>query len=175
MNLIDIGKKIAEYGAPLLGGAIAGPAGAAIGQIVATQFGADVNDAPDLLKKITEDPNAKIKLIEIQSNCAIELQKITLQMAQNELAKEQTYTGDAQDARKSNQNPRTIDNTIKIILVASVIAIIFYCLYGIIKGDINQNEGQIIYMVLGSVLTALTAMVFSYWGRTGAINLPGKN
>lgn len=36
MDWSDVGKKIISVGAPLLGGALGGPAGAAIGQVVAS-------------------------------------------------------------------------------------------------------------------------------------------
>jgi len=39
MNWMDIGKQAIQMGAPILGGALGGPAGAAVGAWVAGQFG----------------------------------------------------------------------------------------------------------------------------------------
>jgi len=44
MNLSDLGKLVAQYGAPILGGVLGGPAGASVGQVVANVFGGDINN-----------------------------------------------------------------------------------------------------------------------------------
>ena len=84
MSLEALGSLIAKA-APLLGSALAGPAGAAIGSVIATKFGGDVNATNDLINRIETDPTAKIKLLEIQSNNEVELQRIHMIMAENEL------------------------------------------------------------------------------------------
>ena len=67
MSLEALGSLIAKS-APLLGGVLAGPAGAAIGSVIAAKFGGNINDTSDLINRIEGDPNAKIKLLDIQSN-----------------------------------------------------------------------------------------------------------
>src|ERR1700719_772215 len=77
--------KIISNAAPLLGGVLGGPAGAAIGSIVAAKFGGDLADPSDLLAKIQADPQAALKLMEIQSNNQVELEKLHVAMASDAL------------------------------------------------------------------------------------------
>ncbi len=73
MDWSDLGKNIIKFGAPILGGAVAGPAGAALGGTLAAMFGANPDSPKDILKKIKADPDAALKLLEIQSNERIKI------------------------------------------------------------------------------------------------------
>ena len=66
MDWSDVGKKIISVGAPLLGGALGGTAGAAIGQVVASQFGLTEASPDKVLEAITADPEARLKLTELE-------------------------------------------------------------------------------------------------------------
>ena len=97
MDWSDVGKKIISVGAPLLGGALGGPAGAAIGQVVASQFGLTEASPDKVLEAITADPEARLKLTELEfrhSERLIELE--------NEYFKLQTE--DVQQARSIHQH-----------------------------------------------------------------------
>jgi len=83
MDLKKLGKTVANF-APLLGSVIGGPAGGAIGEVVASAFG--TNNTDELENIIKTDPKAAIKLREIESNNLIELQKLKVQEAANVLA-----------------------------------------------------------------------------------------
>ena len=61
MDWSDVGKKIISVGAPLLGG----QAGAAIGQVIASQFGLTEASPDKVLEAITADPEARLKLTEL--------------------------------------------------------------------------------------------------------------
>jgi hypothetical protein len=67
--------------APLLGTAIMGPGGAAVGSLVANVLGTE--DEPESIAKALEGatPDQKAKLIELQENNRHELAKLTLQKA----------------------------------------------------------------------------------------------
>lgn len=77
MDWVELGKKIAGTGATLLGGAVGGAAGARLGAIVAEALGVDSNDPSDIAWAIERDPQAAVKLREIQSAERIRLQEIT--------------------------------------------------------------------------------------------------
>lgn len=62
----DVGKGVANI-APLLGTLIGGPAGAAIGRVIAGQYGTKPEPA-EVLAVIKADPEAQIKLTEILLN-----------------------------------------------------------------------------------------------------------
>ena len=72
MNWSKVGERIAGY-APLLGSVIGGPAGGAIGSVVASVFGVE-NTPESILKAVNADPEAGLKLrrIEIENKQAIE-------------------------------------------------------------------------------------------------------
>jgi hypothetical protein len=85
MNLEDLGKTIAKA-APLLGAVLAGPAGASLGSIIAAKFGGSDTSPDELNALIQADPNAALKLKEIESENEIQLAQIALQHAQTTAA-----------------------------------------------------------------------------------------
>lgn len=163
MNLADLGKMIISYGAPLLGTLIAGVPGNAIGQIVASAFGGDINDPDGLAKKIARDPDAKAKLEEIQSTQKVELQKLLVLSEQNRLQSENERMRIAfentQDARKQNVAYRTIYPQ---ILSTTVVAGFFACIYWIAAYTQDAADRDILYLLTGILGTAFGAVV-NYW------------
>lgn len=71
MNLADIGKKLAEYGLPILGGALGGPGGAAIGKMIASAVGANSEQPEDIMAAMTQNYEALVKLREIEAQLAL--------------------------------------------------------------------------------------------------------
>lgn len=71
--------------APLLGGALLGPAGAVGGKLIAAALGVD--EAPDkVAAALQADPQAAIKLAEIEANNKTQLQRMTLEAETARLA-----------------------------------------------------------------------------------------
>jgi hypothetical protein len=70
MNLAELGKTVAKY-APAIGALLPLPGGAAIGTAIAAAFGGDIKDPEALAWKIQQDPQAAIKLAELQNNLQI--------------------------------------------------------------------------------------------------------
>jgi hypothetical protein len=66
MSWLDIGKKAIELGAPVLGFALGGPAGASMAEGVARLFGADPTNPADVVAKMQADPDAATKLKEFE-------------------------------------------------------------------------------------------------------------
>jgi hypothetical protein len=85
MNLADLGRTIAKA-APLLGTALAGPAGATIGSLIASKFGGGDANPDELNALIQADPEAALKLKEIENTHETQLAQIALQHAQTEAA-----------------------------------------------------------------------------------------
>ncbi len=159
-SLKELGRTAERYGAPLLGTVIAGPAGTAIGQIVAAQFGGDANDPDDLIKRIQSDPDAALKLTAIESSERVELERLSVDKKKAQLL-------DVEDARANNiRNTKLSDEIIKIYLVVSLSLMVFMCLYALIKGEVTGVEANIISGILGSSFTAVLAMVYFYWGNS---------
>ena len=87
MDWSDLGESIASM-APMLGSAF-GPGGTAIGGLISAAFGGNGKESPDeLAKLIAADPQAAMKLREIESNNKVELERLVIQGRSNELAHE---------------------------------------------------------------------------------------
>lgn len=82
----QLGDTVAKF-APLLGGALGGPGGAAIGQLVAAAFG--VENTPDAIEQaVARDPQAAIKLQEIQMRHKERLEELALERHRADLEAE---------------------------------------------------------------------------------------
>ena len=85
MDWSDLGSSIADM-APMLGSAF-GPGGTVIGSLISSAFGGSGKETPDELDKLIKaDPQAALKLREIESNNKVELEKLIIQGKANELA-----------------------------------------------------------------------------------------
>jgi hypothetical protein len=67
--------------APLLGGALGGPGGAALGGLIAATFGGDPNDPEQLLAHVQADPQAAVKLREIELKHKERFEELAVQRA----------------------------------------------------------------------------------------------
>lgn len=83
----DLGATVAKA-APLLGGALFGPGGAAIGQMVAAEFGVDGNDPEAVKKAIEKDPEAALKLRQIETRHKERLEEIAFKRHEADLTAE---------------------------------------------------------------------------------------
>lgn len=81
-----LGRQVADY-APLLGQVLGGPLGGGIGEVVAATLGTAA-DPEAIVAKLRQDPEAHLKIIEIESNQKVELQRILMQRESNRLALE---------------------------------------------------------------------------------------
>lgn len=84
MEWKDVAASVGKF-APLVGTLIGGPAGAAIGGLVAAALG--TAGTPDAINAaIATDPNAALKLAQFQSDNAVKLQAMVYAHADNQLA-----------------------------------------------------------------------------------------
>lgn len=73
--------------APILGTLLGGPAGGAVGAIIASGLG--VGNTPDDVKvALATNPDAAVKLAQIEKDRQVELQQLVMQSEQNRLANE---------------------------------------------------------------------------------------
>lgn len=113
MDWKEVGKRIAEY-APELGAAWGGPAGAAIGtlaSLVAGAFGLSPDAKPEeIMAAIEKDPQAAIKLKEIETNAKVEIHRLNVQLAiqesQQETVRLQAVNATMQSESKSEHWPQ---------------------------------------------------------------------
>lgn len=72
--LMSVVKKVA----PILGGSIAGPGGAALATVIADKFGGSELSQEEVVEKIQLDPEAKDKLLEIQTQYLLERERLAI-------------------------------------------------------------------------------------------------
>ncbi len=163
MDLKSLGQTIIALGFPLLGSAVAGPAGYAIGQIVASEFGGDAKNPLSLADKIEGDPNAHVKLAEIESNQKVQLQNIAMLMAENDLKFEtQQMEIDFQNTKSARENNAQTKSWMPEILSGLIIIGFFGCVYWIAAYPQDKSDSEILYMLLGSVSMSFGAVI-NYW------------
>lgn len=160
MDFAKLAKIVAPF-APLIGSVLPIPGGAAIGQLIAHEFGGSVDNPNALAELISADPNAEVKLTEIQSNCKVQLQQIMMQNAQNELVNEaaeiESDRLDRADARKNNAKSYMPEIVTFIIITGFMAAA---CM--LLKGNVTDTNQQVLFMMLGTISTAFGGAV-SYW------------
>lgn len=152
MNWSELGEKVASF-APLLGGVVGGPAGGAIGSVIASVFGVD--NKPDLiLNAINRDPDAALKLKEIELDNKVELQKIAIELAKAEIA-------DKQDSRKQHKHskvPAILSGVLSFVIVG-IIYLLFYTV-------VPEGSKDVLFMLLGVVVKEWGGAMQYWFGTT---------
>lgn len=166
MDLTNLAKAVANF-APLIGSILPIPGGAAIGTLIAHAFGGDINNPDQLASMITADPNAQVKLAEIEANTKVQLQQILMQNAQNELAAEtariQSDQQDRADARKNGQT------SIMPSVVTFIIIIGFFsCFVLLLMCDGTLPDAQVLYMMVGTISTAFGGAITFWLGSSAS-------
>jgi hypothetical protein len=167
MNWSDIGNIVGKA-APVVGTLLGGPAGAAVGALVSNALG--VSNDPDAVNAaLAANPDAMVRLQELQTNAKVELQRIDAQVRLNELQAEGAqYAAEAADrdsARKlAAQQPHDfIRPTITLVMVGGTL----FIMVAIILGWANEALGNPI--VTGTACTlvglwmGLTKESMGFW------------
>lgn len=157
MDWKGVGNAVIKAGAPLLGGALFGPAGAAVGSIVAAQFGVSPDATPEqVLTAIKGDPDAALKLRKIETDHVEHLQALENERLRIE-------TADVQSARNVHQHH----------WMPSAITLLMCAMFGMIIGAlfilaVPVDNKDIVVYITGQVSGILTSCV-TYWvGSTRA-------
>lgn len=163
MTLLEVGKLIIQYGAPLLGFSLGGPAGASIVSEIASLFGADETNPSDILSKIQSDPEAKVKLAQIEAGKATELQQIAFNnlKAQYDHIDHQTDDDikDVEDARKMMETTHDwFPHALSTLIVLSFIVGLILCY----KVPI-PNENRDIILGMSAAMMYSLFMVCRFW------------
>lgn len=158
MDWKEIGRTAASVGAPLLGGALFGPAGAAVGSIIAAQFGVSPDATPDQVMTAIDaaGPDAALKLRKIETDHVERLQELENERLRIE-------TADVQNARNVHQHH----------WMPSVITMVMCAMFGCIVGALfiwaipGENKDIVVYMA-GQVSGLLASCVVYWVGSTRA-------
>ena len=157
MDWKQVGNTAISVGAPLLGGALFGPAGAAVGSIIAGKFGVSPESTPEqVMAAITGDPDAALKLRQIETTHIERLQALENERLRIE-------TADVQNARSAHQH-HWMPSAITLLMCAMFGMIIGALFIWAVPGD---NKDIVVY-ITGQVSGILTSCV-TYWvGSTRA-------
>jgi len=155
MNWSDL-KSVVGKAAPVVGTLLGGPAGAAVGGLVAAALGTD--NTPDAVSAaLIGNPDAIVKLQELQTNAKVQLQQLAVTAEANRLA-------DVQNARaRQTANPK--DYTPQCL--AAGVTVGFFCVLGaVMLADLPQGVHDLLLVMVGALQTAWTAIISYYFGSS---------
>ena len=157
MDWKDVGNAVIKAGAPLLGGALFGPAGSVIASIISGNLGVSPESTPEqVMAAITSDPDAALKLRKIETDHVEHLQALENERLRIE-------TADVQNARSAHQHH----------WMPSVITMVMCAMFGCIVGALfiwaipGENKDIVVYMA-GQVSGLLASCVVYWVGSTRA-------
>lgn len=149
MDWKQVGNTAIAVGAPLLGGALFGPAGAAVGSIIAGKFGVSPDATPDqVLTAINGDPDAALKLRKIETDHVEHLQALENERLRIE-------TADVQNARSVHQHhwmPSVLTLSLMVMFACAFNALLFMVLPDGNRDMVNFMLGQLSGWLSGAVV-----------------------
>lgn len=143
-----VGRAIADA-APVLGSVIGGPAGGAVGAMIASTLGTSASPEA-VLEKLKSDPEALMKIKQLEADERQHIRDIQLQTLQAELA-------DVQSARASHKD-HWMPSTITILLFLMVCAMAGMLMFYPIP---DANRDMCVYLF--GAITGLFTSAVSYW------------
>ena len=154
MDLSAIKKAISAY-APLLGSAVGGQAGGIVGSLIATAFGGNFQNQQDLLTKIQSDPEAAIKLRQLQDQ-----HQEALMVLENQKAA--IITADIQNARKRQLEEEKIIGSRD--WVVPILAFFVLFIYAIIQFYVIFNPSSADDLVSARLQDVVIIVMSYYFG-----------
>ncbi|MBQ2648276.1 MAG: hypothetical protein IJF82_14635 [Achromobacter sp.] len=164
---------VVSKAAPVLGGVLGGPAGVAVGGLVATALGTDAS--PDSVSAaILRDPQAAIKLKELETNSRVQLQQLAVTAEQNRLqaaaAQHASQAADRDSARRlAAQQPRDwVRPAVTVLLLLGAAGIVFFVFSGMAEGLLRDATASLtIGTVIGYWFNELKQVLAFWFGTTG--------
>ena len=152
MKWEEVAKHVSKA-APLLGTVLGGPAGGAIGAIVASAFG--VENTPDAISEaVKKDPKAALKLKEIELKHKETLEQQAFNVLDVELKDKQS----ARDAHKHSRMPSVICIALTFLVGAGA-----YMLFTI---TIPTANDELAFLLFGTVLAKWGDSIAFWVGTT---------
>lgn len=162
--------NLVKTSAPLLGTVIGGPAGTVVGglaggaiSLIAQAFGIEDVENPDkIYEAIRADPEAAIKLREIELSNKVELQRLALQL-------DQAYLQDTQNARQRQieVEKTTGKKDINLYVLAWIVITGFFaltCTLTFVKLP-NDSTG-VIFLLFGALVAGFTQVINYFFGSS---------
>lgn len=155
MDWKDIASIVGKA-APVVGTLLGGPAGAAVGSLISAALGTE--NTPDAVSAaLLGDPDAIVKIQELQTNAKVQLQQLAVTAEANRLA-------DVQNARaRQTANPNDKTPT---FLAAGVTAGFFGALAVVMLAPLQSAVHDLLLVMIGALQTAWVAIISYYFGSS---------
>ena len=150
MDWKDVGKTVASA-APVLGSLLGGPVGTAAGTLIASVFGVDPNPN-EVAKAIKQDPEAIIRLKEIELNHKEEIHNMAVRELELRLA-------DKQNARNMQMNTQS---NFPALLTGSIMALLTAALLSLFGIDIPDGNRDMVNMLIGALI-GFGSTAIAFW------------
>jgi hypothetical protein len=172
INLQTLVHTVAQV-APLLGNALAGPGGAAVGQVIAAKLGGNSGTPEALHALIQNDPDARLKLKQIESDHQMELQRLTLQAASQAL--QETFQ-DRSSARQREISTASILSTQRdhtpAVLAYLLTSGLFLVILALLFVPLPYENAYVIWGLVSSLATVWIGAMGYYHGSSLAATKP---
>lgn len=166
MNWKDIAGVVGKV-APLAGTLIGGPAGAAIGGLVAAALGTD--NTPDAIHAaIATDPQAALKLAQWEGDNTVKLQQMVYAHADNELAAQTAaIQSDVEDRKSARLREVDAKDTATPSALAFLVTAGFFGTLGflLVEGKPVMG-GDALLVMLGALGGAWASIIAYYFGSS---------
>lgn len=159
MEWKDIAGAVGKA-APILGTLLGGPAGAAVGSIIASAIGTGADPA-EVERAISADPAALVKLREIEASKTVRLQELAADMAKAEI---QTAAADRASARE--REAKTGDTFTPRVLALLFVVGWFFVQSFLLLNVIEDGMREIVMRSMGTLDMALGLVLSYYFGSS---------
>lgn len=158
MDWKDIASKVGTV-APILGTLLGGPAGAAVGGLVASALGTGANPG-EVAAAMTGNSDAIVKLRELETQQQTRFQELLADQAKATL---QAEVGDRDSARKMQETTRS---QMPAVLAMVVTVGFFGILAALLMNGLPKDGGEVLMLLVGSLASAWTGVLSFYFGTT---------
>lgn len=160
--------NIVSKSAPLLGSLIPIPGAAVVLELLSSAFGANSNE--DLLSKMVADPEAAVKIAQIEAEHKVKLQELNNSLEESKLnAKTQVLQAlvadrsSARDREIDLDKAGTRDYTQQFLILAIITAIIIIIVI-LGFGKIDSNEITILSVIATMLAREIKSIIDYYFG-----------
>ncbi|UXI00431.1 hypothetical protein [Photobacterium sp. TY1-4] len=158
-------KSLIGDAAPLVGTLLGGPAGGAVGSMVASALG--VQNTPEAIEHaLVTDTEALYKLRKLESEHELELKRLAIEDGKLKVAEQQARLKDTQHAREQHKDHwmPSLLALLLCVMVTGMFAALFF-------GEPAQEYAQVLIMITGTVLGAFgTAIAFWLGSSKGSMD-----
>jgi len=173
MDWKEVAGKVTKA-APLLGTLLGGPLGGAIGGLVAvigSAFGLTPEETtPQRINQLLDtDPQAAIKLAEIEANNKVEIQKLLLEQDRLAMEARKAEFADTASARQRQVDvvKATGKQDVNVYFLAWLVVIGFFALTGLlIFKSVPAEQNSVVFMLFGGLVSGFSTVMGYFFGSS---------